>query len=120
MNRRLQLVIWILSLTNILCYGQAYDTLVVSDSVHIKMMAYSIEDKLFIYPKPKVYTFIQYLPGTFKGAAKISFQKTSLKGWCIVVGSTAFLLLVDQEILDGVQKFSKQIGLDAEREYKES
>ncbi len=119
MNRRSQFVIWILLLTTILCHGQAYDTLMIKDSIGIKMMAYSLEDKLFIYPKPKVYTFIQYLPGTFKGAAKISFQKTSLKGWGVVAGSTAFLLLVDQEILDGVQQFSKQIGLDAERRYKD-
>ena len=119
MNRRSQLVIWILSLTTILCHGQAYDTLVVKDSIHIKMMAYPIDDKLFIYPKPKVFTFIQYLPRTFKEAAKISVDKNSLKGWGAVAGSTAVLLLVDQEILDGVQKFSKQIGLDAERRYKD-
>jgi hypothetical protein len=100
--------------------GQSYDTLVVADSSsQIKMMAYPIGDELLIYPKPKLFTFIQYQPRTFQRAAKMSFQKNALKGWAAIVGSTTFFLLADQQILDAVQQFSIQIGLDPDREYKD-
>ncbi len=123
MNRITLSIIWVCTVIPSICFGQAYDTLVtkvVKDSTHqIKMMAYPIEDDLFVYPKPKYYTFIQYLPRTFPGAAKIAFGKNSWKGWAAVVGATTVLLIYDQEILDAVQQFSNHIGLDPERRYKD-
>ncbi|MBK5279798.1 MAG: phosphatase PAP2 family protein [Bacteroidia bacterium] len=118
MNRREHFTSWIIFIST-LCNGQAYDTLLMKDFIHqIKMMAYPIEGNLYIYPKPKIYTFIQYLPRTYQGATKLSIDKNSLKGWGVMAGSTAVLLLIDQELLDAVQQFSAHIGLDGEREYK--
>lgn len=105
------------------CLGQGYDTLitkVVKDSTHqVNMMAYQINNDLFIYPKPKYYTFLQYFPRTFPETAKIAFGKNCWKGWSLMAGSTAVLLVYDQEILDAVQQFSNHIGLDPERRYKD-
>ena len=119
MKRITLFIIWICSFGVSLCHGQAYDTLVVKDSTHrIKMMAYPIENNLYLYAKPKIYTFLQFQPRTFQGAAKMSFTKNSLKGWAIVAGSTTVLILFDQQISDAVQQFSRHIGLDASRKYK--
>ena len=120
MNRIVLSIIWITILNPAFCRAQAYDTLVVRDSVHqTKMMAYPIGDDLFLYPKPKVYTFIQYLPRTYKDAAKLSFNKKSIKGWALIAGSTTALLFTDQKISDAVQQFSRHIGLSSDRVYKE-
>ncbi len=114
------LFLGICTFNGVQCYSQSYDTLVMKDATHqIKMMGYPIQDKLLLYAKPKVYTFIQYLPHTYQGAAEISFHKSSLKGWAAMAGSTTVLLLADQKLLDAVQQFSIHIGLDAEREYKD-
>ena len=113
-------LIWSGLLSTTFSHAQSYDTLVVKDSIHqMKMMAYPTEGKLLIYPKPKIYTFIQYLPGTFKGAAKLAISKNSMKGWAWMAGSTTVLLLTDQKILNGVQQFSYHIGLNTERRYKQ-
>ena len=85
---------------------------------HIKMRAYPIENTLYLYSKPKVYTFLQYLPRTYQGAAIISFGKNSIKGWAVMAGSTTILLVFDQQISDAVQQFSSHIGVSSDRVYK--
>lgn len=116
---RLLLVLFCHSVSVNFCMAQKYDTLVASDSDHLtNMMAYPIEGNLLLYPKPKFYTFIQYVPRTFKDVTGMSFRKKSIKGWALVCGSTTALLLTDQKILEGVQKFSGRIGLNSERQYK--
>ena len=118
MNRAILLIL-ASTFAPFLCHGQVNDAEVSLDSVsQRKMMEYTIDGEVFLYPKPKVYTFIQYLPQTFAGAARVGFARNSWKGWTIMVGSTAVLMAYDQEILDAVQRASKHIGLDPERRYK--
>lgn len=98
--------------------AQRYDTLVqVDDHRTIPMQVYNVGDTTFIYPKPRPAAFIRQIPATFAGAARISFKRESVKNWAIVAGSTAVLLLLDEEIRDKVQQASRHIGLDATRVY---
>lgn len=72
------------------------------------------------YPKPKQFAFITKFPATYAGAARIAFKKESLKNWGIIAGSTAVLLLLDQDIANKVHQASRHIGLDNERKYGRS
>jgi hypothetical protein len=97
--------------------AQRYDTLVYRDSTRFnRMQVYPIEDTTFIYPRPKL-SFITKIPATFAGAARISFKKESLKNWGIIAGSTAILIILDDEIARAVQQASRYIGLDNTRIY---
>jgi len=101
--------------------AQRYDTQVYRDSTHIiKAQAYHVADTTFIYPKPKQFAFITKFPATYAGAARIAFKKESLKNWGIIAGSTAVLLLLDQDIAHKVQQASRFIGLDNTRMYGKS
>lgn len=82
-----------------------------------KVQEYPINDTVYYYPKPKHFSFITQIPRTYVGAAKIAFRKESIKPWAIIAGSTAVLLLLDQEIAGKVQQASRHIGLDATRIY---
>src|SRR5689334_17305603 len=110
MIRLFAVIFFIFSFSNVRC--QHYDTLVAIDSAHkIKMMAYPRKDAVYLYPKPRTFTFLKNIPGTFALAAKESFKKESIGTWAVIVGSTGLLLWADQPIVDGVQGFSKDIGL---------
>lgn len=98
--------------------AQRYDTLVRRDSTRFtRMQVYEIDDTTFIYPKPRPFSFITKIPATYVGAARIAFKKESLKNWGIIAGSTAILILLDDEIAKKVQQASRHIGLDATRIY---
>lgn len=83
------------------------------------MQVYRVGDTTYIYPRPRPFSFITQIPKTFAGAARISFTKESLKPWAIIAGSTAILLILDQDIQDKVQQGSRHIGLDNTRIYKD-
>ncbi len=107
----------------VVTHAQRSDTVIYrdlhSDTVGVVMQAYHVNDTTYIYPRPRPFSFITQIPKTFVGAAKISFNKESIKPWAIIAGSTAVLLLVDQEIADKVQQASRHIGLDNTRIYKD-
>ncbi len=65
----------------------------------------------FVYPKPKHFAFITNLPKDAIGLVKAPFQKNAWKPTLWVAAATGALLLVDQPIIDGVRKFSDNIGL---------
>jgi hypothetical protein len=99
--------------------AQRYDTLVYRDSVRFtRMQVYPVEGTTYIYPRPK-FAFITKIPATFAGAARISFKKESLKNWAVIAGSTAVLLLLDDDIAKKVQQASRYIGLDNTRIYRD-
>jgi membrane-associated phospholipid phosphatase len=73
----------------------------------------------FIYPKPKAFSFLTALPKDFSGIAKAPFKKAAVKPLLLVASSTALLLFADQSITDGVEKFSSNINLNANEDYKD-
>jgi hypothetical protein len=81
---------------------------------------YRVNDTTYYYPKPKQFAFITKFPATYAGAARIAFKKESLRNWGIIAGSTAVLLLLDQDIANKVHQASDHIGLDRERKYGKS
>lgn len=97
--------------------AQTYDTLIGDSANHIKGQVHHLNGTQFIYPKPQLFTFLKNIPQTFVDAAKESFQKKSIPGWGVIVGSTAALLFVDQSLSDKTQQFSRFIGLDYSRKY---
>lgn len=74
--------------------------------------------KVLVYKKPKLFGFITNLPKDAGGIVTTSFKKESIKPWLIVAGSTAIFLLADEAVKDGVHKFSNNINLSPEEEYK--
>ena len=78
---------------------------------------YHINDTVYFYPKPKHFAFVTQLPATYAGAARIAFNKESIKPWVSIAASTAVLLLLDQDIADKVQQASRHIGLSNTRIY---
>jgi hypothetical protein len=75
--------------------------------------------KIFIYTKPKPFSFLTNLPKDFVGIAKAPFKKNAVKPVLLVAASTALLVLLDQPMIDGVEKFSNNIHLSAEENYKD-
>jgi membrane-associated phospholipid phosphatase len=75
--------------------------------------------KIFVYTKPKPFSFLTNLPKDFAGIGKAPFKKNAVKPVLLVAASTAILILADQSITDGVEKFSSNIHLSAEENYKD-
>ncbi|MFM9909227.1 MAG: phosphatase PAP2 family protein [Chitinophagaceae bacterium] len=75
--------------------------------------------KIFIYQKPKLFSFLTKLPKDAAGIVVASFQKKSIKPLLWIAGTTALLLLNDEAISEGVGQFSKNINLSPEEKYKD-
>lgn len=97
-----------------------YDSTIIypGKTVSRKVMVYPYEDQISIYSKPKYFGFITQIPRTFQSVAKLTFRKESIPALSVIVGSTLALVAVDQQILNGVQRFSNTINLDPTRDYK--
>lgn len=119
-NKRSFFILLVLSLYNI---GQAqtrYDSLIVSkDSTKTyKVMCYPYKEQTLIFQKPRHFSFITGVPGTFSHAAIETFNKKSLPALSVIAVSTLALVAVDQQITDGLSQFSRYIDLNPTREYK--
>ena len=75
--------------------------------------------KIFIYRKPKAFSFLTNLPKDGAGIAAAPFRKNSLKPLLLVAGSTLLLLFTDESVSNGVHQFSKNIHLSPEEKYKD-
>lgn len=84
------------------------------------LQVYHVDDTVYYYPKPRPFTFITQIPRTYSVAAHNVFRKQNIKPFAIIAASTAVLLLIDQDIADRVQQFSRSIGLDNTRRYGKS
>ncbi|MFZ1807807.1 MAG: phosphatase PAP2 family protein [Cyclobacteriaceae bacterium] len=73
---------------------------------------------LLEYARPKHFSFLTSLPKTFVGASKETFRSKSIPALSLITLSTLLLIPVDQRINDGVNDFSRSIGLNSDREYK--
>lgn len=113
-------ILFLLIALSSIMYGQGYDTLASwqgKDS--IVMQGYKTSRGTFYYPRPRPFSFVTQIPRTFVGAAKNSFRRESLDEWITLAATTAILIVIDQEFLEGVQRGSHFIGLDNERVYHE-
>ena len=71
----------------------------------------------FTCNKPKTFDFLTHIPKDGVGYVKQSFQKKNLYKVGIVAASTALLIIFDQQITDGVQKFGRQNGISGAETY---
>ena len=70
--------------------------------------------KIFIYSKPKPFAFITHLPSDAAGIVSATFKKKAIKPLLLIGVSTGLLLLADEPIANGVQRFSRNIHLHPE------
>jgi membrane-associated phospholipid phosphatase len=92
---------------------------IVKNNITSHTQRYNIgKGKFLEYTKPKSFSFLTNLPKDFAGIGKAPFKKNSLKPVLLVAASSAILILADQSILDGVDKFSQSIHLSSEEKYK--
>jgi len=73
---------------------------------------FEISGQKYKYPKPRFYTPFALLPRTYQAFGKEVFRKESLKAIGATAAASALLIVFDQEITDGMQQFSRYIGLD--------
>lgn len=69
--------------------------------------------KTLIYSKPRKWSFITNLPKDAGSIVSTTVKKDALKPWLVIAASTGLFLLTDDDIINGVGKFSSNIGLDA-------
>lgn len=100
-----------------------------SDSVYLRSYLDSLKEQdiqvyhlrngmTAIYPRPKNFGFITRLPGDGWQYLKNSFSKEAVNPWIAIAASTGILLMVDQQIADGLQKFSDNIHYNRHNSYK--
>lgn len=82
-------------------------------------MNYNIGNGRFlVYSKPRNFDFVRSLPRDAGAIAAVPFRKESIKPLAVIAGSTALLILADQNITDGFRKFARNIHLDASEKNK--
>jgi membrane-associated phospholipid phosphatase len=94
----------------------------VKDSIVLKkneQLYHLGKGKTYIYTKPKSFSFLTNLPKDFAGIASAPFKKNAIKPILIIAASSAALILADQTILDGVKRFTENIGLSGDEKYKD-
>lgn len=69
-------------------------------------------DSTLIYAKPQKFGFITHVPSDLWQTTKAPFQKGSLKGLGLVLGTSALLYWQDERIYGNTLQFSKYIGLN--------
>ena len=114
-------LVLIFCVVSLSCLAQShYDTLLLSadSSRFIKAQVYRTDNEMILYKKPRAFGFVTGIPKTISGSAKMSFTKKSIPTWVGIVSSTAILIAFDQDILDGVQRFSNSLGIDHTRKYQ--
>ena len=88
------------------------DSLYTDSASGKKIMVYKLKDQTLYYPKPKPFQFITKAPRTFAGAAGVAFKKESGPAWAVMAYTTASFILFDQQMINGVKQFSKNINVD--------
>lgn len=71
----------------------------------------------FICNKPRLFNFVTHIPVDAVGYVKQSFRKENLYKVGIVAGSTALLIIFDQQITNGLQSFARRNGISASEDF---
>jgi hypothetical protein len=101
------------------------DTLVskpYKDTVRLtKAQVYDLNqtESLLVY-KPRPFEFIKHVPSDLAMFGKAVVAKKNLPTLGLLVGSTAVLMVFDQQLLDGAQQFGRYIHLDGERKFTQA
>lgn len=90
--------------------SQLKDTLrPVFDTLHHQLYD-ATKTHYYAYAKPRFWQKFQYIPNDLYEFGKFTIQKENLVWDAAVVGSTALLLPLDQQIQDESQRFGDQLG----------
>ena len=74
--------------------------------------AYNLKNgKIYVYPKPRPFSFITRSPGDAAGMVSTTFKKKSIKPLLLITGATTILLFADQSIADHAQHVCRNINL---------
>ncbi len=73
----------------------------------------------YVYSKPKPFSFFTKLPHDAAAVATTAFKKESIKPLAYISAATLLLMLADQPIANGVKKFSRNVNVSANEEYKD-
>jgi hypothetical protein len=80
---------------------------------HLPDSVFRVSDTVtFVYSKPKPWSFITNFPRDYSDYAKVVWRKESIVPAAAIVLGTAALIVVDQQVVDGVQDFSSSIGVE--------
>ncbi|CAN5465021.1 phosphatase PAP2 family protein [soil metagenome] len=72
----------------------------------------------FYCDKPRFFDFATNIPKNGAGYFRQSFQQKNLYKLGIVAASTAVLIIFDQQITDGFQRFTRRNGINANEDFK--
>jgi hypothetical protein len=75
--------------------------------------------KIFVYQKPRYFSFLTRLPKEAAGIGTATLQRKSIKPLLLIAGTTALLMLNDESISQGVTSFSNTIHLSPEESNKD-
>ena len=101
----------------VIAFAQEGDTAVMHLQENEK--AYDVGNgKMFIYEKPRPFSFITHLPHDAAAIVSSTFNKKAIKPLLLIGASTGLLLFADESIANGVQQFSQNIHFHAEEENK--
>lgn len=95
---------------------------IVADTIKTKpkQKEYNVGNgKIFVYQKPRIFSFLTKLPKDAAGIGTTIFQRKSIKPLLFIAGTTALLMLTDESISQGVSIFSDKIHLRPEESYKD-
>lgn len=70
------------------------------------------------YSKPKPFRFVTGVPASFAESARLTCSKKSILPVSLIAASTLLLLPFDQDITNGVNRFSNYIHLSPDRKYE--
>jgi PAP2 superfamily len=117
---RLQFFFIFLFFVNRFCCAQSTAIDTITNTTNKSEQRYNVgKGKTYIYTKPKNFSFLTNVPKDFVGIGKTAFKKNALKPWLLLATSSAILILGDQAITDGVEKFSSNIHLNPKESYKD-
>src|SRR6187200_3261107 len=81
--------------------------------VSVPDSVFQISDSLtMVYSKPKAWSFITNFPRDYRDYANVIWRKESIVPAMAIVASTAVLMVLDQQIVNNVQHFSKEVGVE--------
>lgn len=124
LSKGILVIVFILSIfQNNLIASERKDTLInrpYRDTVKLsKAQIYRLDDGTdALFYKPRRFECIRNVPSDFGAFAKVATRKRNLPTIGAIAGSTALLIVFDQQILDATQQFGRFLNIDPERKSK--
>jgi len=128
MKKTISLLIVLCPLFTIAQYVKDTFTVIAKDSLPLiratsasfkPTIYYEKDGTPFYCNKPRFFDFVTKIPKDAAGYVVQSFEKKNLYKVGIIAASTAILIIFDQRITDGVQKFGRNTGIEAGERYND-